>query len=451
MAADVMKKPAEGVTEWLRDDGAGPVVARGAAEAFVINMVGAGLALICNVLLARMLGADEYGFYIYALGWMLILAFGGKFGLESASIRYVAAYHANREWGLLRGYLGWSLRTAAVSSVAIALVGFAIVALLWGHATEKELHFYLVTFLLLPFTVLLLIRSAALQGFKKVVMAQAPNSVLLPVVIVGGVFASWLAHDGKVGAMEAMTVHLGATIIAFLVVFYFVRVNRPPEVVNTAPEYCKGEWIKTAFSLLAISGFFVVIQQTDIIIVGLFHGATYSGIYAAANKVASFVASGLMVVNIIVAPMISQLHATGDTYELKRVLRMAAIFGFVIAIPVAVSVFLFGGWIMELFGPRFSEGYVALLILTLGQMVNALAGAVGFFMTMTGNEKVMAWIAGCCATLNLMFNFILIPPFGIEGAAASTACTVVIWNVGLAVYIYRRFGIHVSVLSLVGK
>jgi O-antigen/teichoic acid export membrane protein len=227
--------------------------------------------------------------------------------------------------------------------------------------TEKELHFYLVTFLLLPFTVLLLIRSAALQGFKKVVMAQAPSSVLLPVVIVGGVFASWLAHDGKVGAVEAMTVHLGATIIAFLVVFYFVRVNRPPEVVNTAPEYCKGEWIKTAFSLLAISGFFVVIQQTDIIIVGLFHGATYSGIYAAANKVSSFVASGLMVVNIIVAPMISQLHATGDTYELKRVLRMAAIFGFVIAIPVAVSVFLFGGWIMELFGPRFSEGYVALL------------------------------------------------------------------------------------------
>jgi O-antigen/teichoic acid export membrane protein len=50
-----------------------------------------------------------------------------------------------------------------------------------------------------------------------------------------------------------------------------------------------------------------------------------------------------------------------------------------------------------------------------------------------------------------MFNFILIPPFGIEGAAASTACTVVLWNVGLAVYIYRRFSIHVSVLSLVGK
>jgi O-antigen/teichoic acid export membrane protein len=70
---------------------------------------------------------------------------------------------------------------------------------------------------------------------------------------------------------------------------------------------------------------------------------------------------------------------------------------------------------------------------------------------MTGNEKVMARIAGCCATLNVMFNFMLIPPFGIEGAAASTACTVVLWNVGLAVYIYRRFGIHVSVLSLVGK
>ena len=441
-----MKGLAEKATGWLRQDGPGPVVGRGTAEAFVVKMAGAGLVFISNVLLARMLGADEYGFYIYVLSWMFILALAGKFGLESASIRYVAAYKANKEWGLLRGYLRWSAQIATVCSITVAIAGFSIVWLF--REQERGLLLFFVSFVLLPFTVLLMIRSAALQGLKKVVMAQAPMFVLLPFLLVAGVFAIWLAGGGEAGAVSAMIAHLGATLISLGLVLHFMRVSLPPEMANAGTEYRMAEWTRTAFSLLAISGFYVVIEQSDIIIVGLFHGNANSGIYAAANKVASLIASGLFIVNIIVAPMISQLYVTDNIAELKRVVRLAATFSCAFALPAVVTIFLFGGWIMELFGPRFSEGYVALLILTSGQLVNALAGSVSLFMTMTGNEKAMARIAGSCAVLNVVFNFVLIPPFGKEGAAISTACTVALWNVGLAVYIDRKFRIHVSIMSL---
>lgn len=441
-----MRGLAEKATGWLRGDGAGPVVGRGAAEAFVVKMAGAGLVFISNVLLARMLGADEYGFYIYVLSWMFILALGGKFGLDWASIRYVAAYDANKEWGLLRGYLRWSARIAMATSITIAIAGF-IVVWLFGEQ-ERELILFFVSLVLLPFTVLLVIRSAALQGLKKVVMAQAPMYVLLPVLLVAGVFAIRLAGGGQAGAVSAMTAHLGATVVSLGLVFHFMHVCLPREAACADTEYRIGEWTSTAFLLLGISGFFVVMEQSDIIIIGLFHGAANSGIYAAASKVASLIASGLIIANVIVAPMISQLYVTGNIAELKRVVRLAAGFAFAFALPAVVSIFLFGEWIMELFGPRFSEGYAALIILTLGQLVNALAGSVGFFMTMTGNEKAMAWIAGSCAVLNVVFNFILIPPFGKVGAAISTACTLALWNVCLAVFIYRKFRIHVSILSL---
>jgi O-antigen/teichoic acid export membrane protein len=429
-------------------DETGSIVGRGTATAFVVKMTGAGLVFISNVLLARMLGAEEYGFYVYVLSWMFVLVLAGKFGLESASIRYVAAYSANMEWGLLRGYLLWSSRIATVSSITVAVLSFTIVLLIGGRDQERMLLLFAISFLLLPFTVILIIRSAALQGLKKVAMAQGPISVLLPMLLVTGVFAIWVATDGNVGAVSAMSVYLCATVISLGLVFYFMYISFPQEAMYVDTKYRTREWINTAFFLLAISGFFVVIEHTDIIIVGLFHGTTNSGVYAAAKKVASLIASGLIIVNVIVAPMISHLYVIGNNVELKRVVRMAAIFSFAISLPAAAIIFFFGNWIMTLFGYQFSEGYTALIILTIGQLVNALAGSVGFFMTMTGNEKAMAWIAGSCAVLNVALNFILIPPFGMEGAAVSTAFSVAIWNVGLVVYIFRKFRIHVSILSL---
>lgn len=448
MRSKIMKALVKKESEWFSGDETGTIVGRGTASAFVVKMTGAGLVFISNILLARMLGADEYGFYVYVLSLMLVLVLAGKFGLESTSIRYVAAYNANKEWGLLQGFFRWSSRIATASSIAVAIVGFTTVLLFGARDQERMLLLFSISFFLIPFTALLIVRSAVLQGFKKVVMAQGPISILLPILLVAGVFAVWLASDGKAGAVSAMSVHLFATGISLGVVFYFTHLSFPQEAMYVDTKYRTKEWTSTAFSLLAISGFFVVIEQTDIIIVGLFHGATNSGVYAAANKVASLIASGLIIVNVIAAPMISHLYVLGNIVELKRVVRLASIFSFGIALPVGAIIFLCGGWIMTLFGSRFSEGYTALIILTIGQLVNALAGSVGFFMTMTGKEKAMAWIAGSCAVLNVALNFILIPPFGMEGAAVSKAFSVTIWNVGLVVYIFRKFRIHVSILSL---
>ena len=89
-----------------------------------------------------------------------------------------------------------------------------------------------------------------------------------------------------------------------------------------------------------------------------------------------------------------------------------------------------------------------MVILIAGHLVNALAGSVGFLMTMTGHEREAAYNIGVSVTVKLSLNAALIPPFGIEGAATATAFTTVLWNISVFVFVNQRLGINSTAFRL---
>ena len=101
---------------------------------------------------------------------------------------------------------------------------------------------------------------------------------------------------------------------------------------------------------------------------------------------------------------------------------------------------------LGLFGPEFTRGYWALAILTVGQLVNASVGSVGFLMSMTGHQREAARVFAGAAVLNVVLNASLIPLWGINGAAIATATTTIIWNVALALYVWRRLGVRATIV-----
>ena len=89
---------------------------------------------------------------------------------------------------------------------------------------------------------------------------------------------------------------------------------------------------------------------------------------------------------------------------------------------------LFGYVVLGIFVSDFTAGYVALLVLLAGQLINAVSGPVGYVMTMTGHQHRAARIIGVCAFVNIVLNAMLIPLFGMSGAASATAITTAMWN-----------------------
>jgi O-antigen/teichoic acid export membrane protein len=93
-----------------------------------------------------------------------------------------------------------------------------------------------------------------------------------------------------------------------------------------------------------------------------------------------------------------------------------------------------------MFGEEFIMEKDAFKILVLSTVVNSGFGATGFFLNMTKHEKEFFFIMLASASLNVVLNLILIPIYGIYGAAASSLITVLIWNSMATLFIKKQFG-----------
>ena len=123
-----------------------------------------------------------------------------------------------------------------------------------------------------------------------------------------------------------------------------------------------------------------------------------------------------------------------------------------VATPLALILFIWGKTLLTLiFGTEFEVGYSALVILVLAQLVNASFGAIGVLMNMTRNEKFLARALGIASAANVILNIILIPFFGIIGAATATVISIAIWNTLLFVVAKRKIGITCHPFTLKRK
>lgn len=420
----------------------GVALVTGSAGALVVRVGGTACMLLLQVLLARFMGLEEYGNYIYAFTWLAILSTVGCAGLDTSALRFVADYRARGEWGLLRGFLRRSAVLVLTPSALLALALVGVLTLFQERFSESLLRVFLVAAVLVPALALMLLLSSALRGLRKVVIALLPQSVLRPVLLGGGVFLVSVLFDGPPPAATVMGLDLMVVAVLAAGMAYALGRALPADVASAAPRFETRRWMSTALPLVVITGIRLAMNRLDILLIGVFLSTAMSGIYAAASQIASLLSFGLLAVNMIAAPLFSQLFAEGRMEDLQRIARQSAQGAFVFSLVMGAVVIAGGRLLLSLFGPEFVAGYPALTVLVVSQVVNAYAGSVGFLLSMTGHEREAARLTALAGLLGLALNALLIPILGLIGAALATGVAVAVWNLLLIWRAFERLGIR---------
>ncbi|HET6519070.1 MAG TPA: lipopolysaccharide biosynthesis protein [Geminicoccaceae bacterium] len=412
-------------------------LARGAAAALAVNVAGVGLAVLAQLVLARALGAEGYGVYAYVFAWVGLLVLLATLGFETALLRFVPDYRARRAWGALKGVVRHAERRTLAAGVALAAVGVPAALLLLGPERPKLAVTFCIGLAAVPVAALLRVRGSTVRGFGHPAVALAADvpvreaTILLAVGVVVSAPAATGALDAS-AAMAAMLLGTGFGLAAVSVARHRLCLRRVPAV---APWADGAGWSRVAAGLLLIAGMNLALRRVDILLVGALLGTTEAGAYAVAVYAADLAALPLLAVNAIFAPTIAALYGAGERERLRHLVTATARWGAAAALAIAAPLFVLAPWLLALFGHEFVAAADALRIVLAGNLARALAGSVVLLMTLTGHERQAAAVFAAAVAASLALNAVLIPAFGLVGAASATALTMIGWSAALAVLV----------------
>jgi O-antigen/teichoic acid export membrane protein len=153
----------------------------------------------------------------------------------------------------------------------------------------------------------------------------------------------------------------------------------------------------------------------------------------------------MMAFAVIIPPLISSIHDSGNLDELRKMVSESTRWILSMALPIILILSLEGEYILKyVYGPQFTAGYVPLLILVIGQLIKSCAGLIGVVLQMTGEHKMYMKITIIGGIINIILNIVLVPRFGMIGAAIATAFCLSMVDIICIFIIHRKL----SVLTL---
>jgi O-antigen/teichoic acid export membrane protein len=410
-----------------------------------IQAASRGLSLVLGIMLARTLGPEGYGVYAFAFAMMSVLMILANVGVPTLLMREVAAAEGRGAWGLLRGALQRGIQMVALVSITIAVLGFFVLALFSDALAPENRYTIGVMLLVLPAAALCTTYAHGLRGLYKVLMAQMLELILWPSLVILLVGSLFFFRPDLLTPWAAMAAHLVAVVTVVIIAALLLRTNLPGKVRLVPAEFESKRWLRMTPQFVILSAALVVNTQIDMLMLGWFTSAHDLGLYRVATQSAVLVIFGLQAVSVVVSPQIARIHAQNDVSHLQRLVTRSAQAMTIPAVLVALVLFFEGHALLAwLFSSDFSGAYVPMMILAVGQLASAAFGISGPLLTMTGYERIQSRLIWGAVGLNVVMNLVFIPWLGMNGAAISTAFTLIGWTFCLAWISHRRLYINVS-------
>lgn len=415
----------------------------------ILLIVGLALEMLISfaakVLMARLLGKPAFG--VATIG-ITILSFASTvllFGLNSGTARYLPRFEKAAE---RKGIIISGLQVALGGSIGAALLLFVFAdpiatEVLRSPETVSVLRIAAIG---IPFAVLLKFSVGVVQGLQrslpKVLIRNIAQPIIRFTLVVGALFLG-LGSAGIVGAFSATFAVVG------LAGLYYVY-TRTDLTSSTPGRMRRGELLRFSAPLMLTATMIMVMSYFDIFLLSFFKTDSVVATYGVIYPLSELLTATLSAFSFITMPVLSQLHADKLLHEMNNTYKIITKWIFMATLPAALVIILFPAMTIRLtFGAEYVNGALALRILALGFFTHAVAGPNVNALTSIGETRIIMWDNLAAGTANILLNILLIPPYGIVGAAIATTIAYGGLNVVYSVQLYRQTGIHPVTPALV--
>lgn len=425
---------------------------KGSAESIITKVVSMIIGYSFIMILSRNYGAEAVGIYQIALQFMSIIVAIALFGFNQSIIRFTAELVSKSHIKELISIQ----RRFSIISFAIATI-FAIVVFVYSKQIATtflkdeslDIVFQSLSFVL-PVITLNNLYVETIRGLKKIKISEFFRFFSVRFFnLIGFLIAIWFMEFNNL--LPIITFEI-ATFLSFLLVFYFARKYLREKLVNNIDnkESMNRKYISTSFIMYQSIILMMISNEALVFILAYYTDPAEVGIYNIAFLIANLTVFVFGAVTTITAPKYSELY-NGNKEIFQKTVRFSTKMIFWSAGIISVVTIIFSDLLMGIFGTEFLAGSLILIILSLGNFINAFTGSSGLLLDMVGKHHIRRNILIFNTVITLILSFSLVPSYGALGLAYSSLANMIIGNFIGAYYVYKNLGVNMIYLPLITK
>lgn len=410
---------------------------QGSSIAMVFRLVSALASYVFTIFLSHTYG--EVGVGIFSISWTILMigSVFGKMGFDTSIVRFMAESAGDRSYLRMRRIYRRSLKITLGASFFVAAVIMAFSGYFTDWFYDNVEHPWMVMLVglaVIPYS-LMSFNAESLKGLKKILPFSIHQNVS---VYFGALLILWVLYQFTPDNRMSVIALLGAVVIlmisSFLTFRSFMRFYPRQDSFYSRPIPKSRTIISTTLPMMLTNTLFMMLNWTDVLMLGAMSGDANVGVYNIALKIAALNSLVLIAVNSIAMPKYAELYRKNKV-RFKQLVKAVSFLSFVLSLPVFLVIVIFPDFMVGIFD--IDDGQYAMTVLAVGQLIATFSGSTIHLLNMTGKEKVTMYVLIVSMVVNFILNYLLIPVLGINGAAWATAISTVLWNVLAVIMIYR--------------
>jgi len=396
-------------------------IGKGTIIALIGTGVGTLIVFITRIIIARYGTEDQYGIFALTFAVLSICVLIASLGLQDGITRFIAYYRGKDEPTNVRQAASASIQLATITSIILGTVlFFSSETIATGLFNDTNLVSpFKIMALGVPFLTLINVFVAIFRGFDRVqekVYFQdiAKNGLflllLLPMLLFDLLF-DWVFY-----AFLASIILCAGAFVIYITKKLPVKLN-----IKSGFNPIGRQLLFFSLPLLLVVTLQLIITYTDTIMLGVFQTSDTVGFYNAALPLAQIITIPIGALLFIYAPITAGLYAKNLVIDIRRNYAVLTKWIFAATLPLFLILALFPDVVIQFFfGLEYTPASQTLRILSTGFIIVNLLGPNGTTLVAIGKTRFLMWASLVAAVINIILNAVLIPQWGIAGAASAT-------------------------------
>ncbi|MBS3095034.1 flippase [Candidatus Pacearchaeota archaeon] len=387
-------------------------------------------AYVYRIIIARYYGPEIYGLFSLAVmivSWIVAISL---FGLTNGLLRFIPLYRGKKQFNKIKHLIKFSAITLlflSIFSAAMLFLFSEFISINLFHDSDLIIFLKIFSFLI-PFVIFSSLYLEILRAFEEIswysfifnILQNVSRIIFLLLFILLGIQTNGIIFSYFLSFFAMFLVSY------FVCKYKFSKFFEKSNLNKKAKSEINKKFVSYSWPIMFSSVLGSIFFWLDSFLIGYFLGATEVGIYNAAVPIVLLLGFAPEIFMQLFFPLITKEFSKKNLSTINELSKQVGKWIFLINLPLFFIMLIFPGVIIKiLFGESYLLAENSLRILSIGYFISRSLVISNQLILITGKSRLFLVNIILSLGINFLLNILLIPKYGISGAAMSTTIVLV--------------------------